>query len=198
MNEDTNSLSDERIEAKYCAKYEVAPGETTFFGHYLAGWRDCEAVLLAERGSAAPDSPADPPWGHTADVEVVQRAHGPLVVWPMKVGSYVVKDGRIAGWDFDNVIDERPDGTYTLHSPIAASGNSADARSDETKTGRGAVVEPPEPVAWKFRNRDPWGGLVHGPWYYGPDEPNREVYEVEPLYAAPVVPSSLPPEPEQK
>jgi hypothetical protein len=49
-----------------------------------------------------------------------------------------------------------------------------------------------------YRNRDPWGGLVQGPWYYGPDEPNSEVYECVPLYARPVVPSSLTPDPEHE
>jgi hypothetical protein len=63
--EDSNPLTDEQIKDHYRYKHDMRPGEpTTFFGHYLDGWRECErknAMLVALSGSGHPAPEKDKP-----------------------------------------------------------------------------------------------------------------------------------------
>ncbi len=197
MNEQTNrtALSDEDLD------YLAGIMRNWANGYQSSEEASCvlREVVLAERGSAAPDSDLREFLGKLVRAEWVKWAREQpspkpswLQSWDELTEPEREVDRRIgeAIWRFSYVRDAQ--------QPVADS----PAPPVRSKNGRvefaqpGAVVEPPEPVAWGYEAR-----AIDTAWMpaLSRNEPAQGPYlrNVVPLYAAPVVPSSLPPEPDQ-
>ncbi len=149
-------------------------------------------ALLAERGSAAPDSEAGRIAREAADA-LVRDPNNRFAADVYRHASNVVRQERDVGKTKD-----KPHGPVSARMMDGFYGAAHSAASQP-----GAVVEPPEPVG-KLRF-----------WWYDSDNPTSEGHlaftfspadhsaliaahkdgDEFPLYAAPVVPSSLPPDP---